>query len=43
VNLTKIGLDGVEWIQLAQDWDRWGFCEHGNEPSAFIKGVDFLQ
>jgi hypothetical protein len=30
---------------VAQDRDQWmrrGSCEHGNEPSGSIKGVEFL-
>jgi hypothetical protein len=23
MNLREIGLWGVDWIRLAQDWDRW--------------------
>jgi hypothetical protein len=29
--------DGTDWINLAQDEDHAGSCEHGNEPSGFIK------
>jgi hypothetical protein len=29
---------GIDWIDLAQDWDRWaGCCECGNETLDFIK------
>jgi hypothetical protein len=35
MDLREIGIDGVNWIQLAPS-----FCEHGNEPSGFIKKVD---
>jgi hypothetical protein len=33
----------MDWIQLAQDraYSR-GFCEHGNEPSDYIKGGEFI-
>jgi hypothetical protein len=36
LNLRKIGINGPNWIQLAQD-KVVGFCEHGNEPSGSIK------
>jgi hypothetical protein len=32
MDLREIGIDGANWIQLAQDRVRGGFCEHGNEP-----------
>jgi len=36
--LREIGIDGANWIRLAQDSDQWrGFCEHGNEPSDSTK------
>jgi hypothetical protein len=38
MDLRKVGWEGVYWIHLAQDRDRWrGSCEHGNEPSDSIK------
>jgi hypothetical protein len=41
-----IGWGSVEWIRLAQDGGvrviGGGFCEHGNEPSGFIKCGLFL-
>jgi hypothetical protein len=34
MDLREIGWGVVEWIHLAQDWDRWaGCCEFGDEPS----------
>jgi hypothetical protein len=30
MNLREIGIDGANWILLAD------FCEHGNEPSVSI-------
>jgi hypothetical protein len=34
MDLREIGWGNVEWIQLAQDRDRWrGSCEYGDEPS----------
>jgi hypothetical protein len=34
---------GIDWIDLAQDGDRWGgSCEHGNERSGAIKFEQFV-
>jgi hypothetical protein len=34
---------GVEWISLASgQGPLTGCCEHGNKPSVFIKGGEFL-
>jgi hypothetical protein len=34
MDLREIGWVSVDWIQLAQDRDRWGgFGEYGDEPS----------
>jgi hypothetical protein len=41
MDITKVRLEGVNWIYLAQDrawW--WAVCEHGNETSGFIKAAD---
>jgi hypothetical protein len=32
MDLGEIGWGGVEWIELAQDRDRWGCCGCGDEP-----------
>jgi hypothetical protein len=39
MDLTEIGWDGMDLIDLAQDRDQWRvfFCEHGNETSGSIK------
>jgi hypothetical protein len=38
MDIREIGIDGANWIQLAQDRVQWpGFCEHGNEPSGSIR------
>jgi hypothetical protein len=37
VDLGEIGWGGVDWIGLAQDRDKLGACEFGDEPSSFIK------
>jgi hypothetical protein len=37
MDLREIGLGGMDWIDLAQDRDKWkGSCEHGNESSGSI-------
>ena len=35
--LKGIGQRGVDWIPLAQEWKRGGFCEHGNERAGSVK------
>jgi hypothetical protein len=36
MDLTEIGWEGVEWIHLAQERDRWaGCCECGDEPLGY--------
>jgi hypothetical protein len=43
LNLREIGIDGENWIQLAQDGcPVAGFCEHGNEPSGSIKKAGYF-
>ena len=43
MDLKETGMEGVEWIHLAQDTDKWlGFCEHGNELPGFIQWGKFL-
>jgi hypothetical protein len=32
----------MDWINLAQDRDKWRVCEHGNEPSHSVKFGDLL-
>ena len=34
----------MDWIDMAQDWDRWGggSCECSNEPSGSIKFRELL-
>jgi hypothetical protein len=39
IYLREMGLEGVDWIHLAQD--RFS-CEHGNEPYVSIKSGKFL-
>jgi hypothetical protein len=43
MDLREIGWGGMYWIDLAQDRNPVeGSCEHGNEPSGFIKVGKFL-
>jgi len=37
LDLRETGIDGANWIQLAQDSQVAGFCEHGDEHSGSIK------
>jgi hypothetical protein len=43
MDLREVGWDGVDWIDLAQDRDPWGSCEHGNEPAVSIKCREVLE
>jgi hypothetical protein len=38
----EIGMNGVNWIQLAQDGPMVGFCEHGNKPLGSIKKAGYF-
>jgi hypothetical protein len=39
IDLREIGWDGMDWIDLAQDRDKWrALCEQVDEPSDSIKG-----
>jgi hypothetical protein len=43
MDLKEIGLEGMEWIHLAQDRDKWlDFCKHGNVPPGSIESGKFL-
>ena len=43
MDLQEVGCEGMDWIELAQDRDRWpATCECGDEPSGFIKCGEFL-
>jgi hypothetical protein len=38
MDLRDIGIDGMKWIQVAQDRVQW----HGNEPSGSIKKARYF-
>jgi hypothetical protein len=41
--LGEIGIDGANWIRLAQDRVQWGgFCEHGDDPSGSVRKRDIF-
>jgi hypothetical protein len=42
VHLQEVGGGSIDWIELAQDRDRAGPCECGNESSGSIKCREFL-
>jgi hypothetical protein len=42
MDLREMGIDGANWIRLAQYRVRWrGLCEHDNEPSGSIKKAGY--
>jgi hypothetical protein len=44
MDLREIGWGGMDWIDLTQDRDPVeGSCEHGNEPSGFIKCWEVIE
>jgi hypothetical protein len=43
MELRDIEWDCMDWIDLAQNRDKWSTCEHGNEPSGFIKCWEVLE
>jgi len=43
MDLREVKYGGMDWIERAQDRDRWaGTGECGNEPSGSIKCAEFL-
>jgi hypothetical protein len=43
MDLKETRVNGANWIQVAQDRVQLvGFCEHGNEPSGFIRKRDIF-
>jgi hypothetical protein len=43
IDLKETGWDGMEWVNLAEDWDQWRTYEHGNEPSGPIEYCEILK
>jgi hypothetical protein len=39
MDLGEIGGGSVDWMQLAQDRDRWLTCEYDDEPFGFWRVV----
>jgi hypothetical protein len=37
MDLRELGIDGANWIRLAEDRIQWQTCEHGNKPLGSIK------
>jgi hypothetical protein len=42
MDLREIGINGANWIQLAQDSPVVCFCKHSNEPSGSVIFFDKL-
>jgi hypothetical protein len=43
LDLRETGIDGTNWIRLAQDMVQWGgFCDHDNEPSGSIRKAGYF-
>jgi hypothetical protein len=43
MDLREVGWDGADWIDLAQDRDRWRAVLYGDEPSGSMKCGEFLE
>jgi hypothetical protein len=42
LDLREIGIDGANWIQLAQDRVQWQAFVNTDEPSGFIKTAGYF-
>jgi hypothetical protein len=43
MDLSEVGWDGMDWIDLAQERLEEASCEHGNGPSGSIKCWEVLE
>jgi len=43
LDLKERGGDGFEWIELAQDKDKWQSTEHGTEAAGSLKWIELAQ
>jgi hypothetical protein len=41
--LREVGWGGADWIDMAQDRDRWRALVYGDEPSGCTKCGEFLE
>ena len=42
--VLKLKYEDVDRFRLTRDRKKWGgFCQHGNEPSGFVKFGEFLE
>jgi hypothetical protein len=42
MNIQEVGVEGMDWIDLAQNRDKC-FCECGSESSVSIQCEEFLE
>jgi len=42
MKLKEIGWDGMDWITVAGERNKWHCCQRGNVPSGYINCREFL-
>jgi hypothetical protein len=42
MNFQEVGGSGGDWMELAQDRDRWDTCGYGEELSSSVNAGNFL-